>query len=466
MRKPFITLLLALVALTGWAQVNPTTTLQGSWSGKLKAGVASLTVVLHLEQADGYVKVTLDSPDQGVKGIPTYKEYLTDDSLAVKMEQLNATYRARLKDGKLDGTFSQMGMSFPLVLERGMPEVKRPQMPKPPYPYETEEVTFVNKADSATLAGTLTWPVGYDKQAKQKPIVVLFVSGSGQQNRDEELMNHKPFLVIADYFARRGIAVLRYDDRGVGRSTGDAAKATTLDFADDAEAAFTFLRKHKRIDSKRVGIVGHSEGALIAQIVAARCRKVSFVAFLGGQGCSGAEVLLQQNRSLFALQGVADSLIDLRLACMREFFNIADTIDPKGKMIPALQEVVARVCPGMGKSELEAIGMDKKSLFVWSQQLQLPWFKTFLKLNPAEYLPKVRCRILALGGEKDLQVPAKENLEKIKALTSGKADTRLMPSLNHLFQHCTTGSPEEYLTIEETISPEVLEILANWILEK
>ena len=210
MKKTIITLLLALGIGAGQAQVNSTTPLLGSWSGKLKAGVTSLTIVLHLEQADGNVKVSLDSPDQGAKGIPGIKEFLSDDSVAVKIESLNVTYRAKLKDGKLDGKFAQMGMSFPLVLERGVPEVKRPQMPKPPYSYETEEVTFKNEADGATLAGTLTYPVGYDKSAKQKPMVVIFVSGSGQQNRDEELMDHKPFLVIADSLARQGIATIGF----------------------------------------------------------------------------------------------------------------------------------------------------------------------------------------------------------------------------------------------------------------
>ena len=199
MKKTIITALLALVVLTGAAQVQPTTALLGSWSGKLKVGVMSLTIVLHLEQADGYVAVSLDSPDQGAKGISAFKEYLSDDSLAIKVESIGVTYRAKLKDGKLDGKFVQHGFTIPLELTQGVPEVKRPQTPQPPFPYETEEVTFRNERDSATLAGTLTWPVGYDAKSKQKPMVVIFVSGSGQQNRDEEHFEHKPFLDLADY---------------------------------------------------------------------------------------------------------------------------------------------------------------------------------------------------------------------------------------------------------------------------
>ena len=417
MRKPFITLLLALVALTGWAQVNPTTTLQGSWSGKLKAGVASLTVVLHLEQADGYVKVTLDSPDQGVKGIPTYKEYLTDDSLAVKMEQLNATYRARLKDGKLDGTFSQMGMSFPLVLERGVPEVKRPQMPKPPYPYETEEVTFVNKADSATLAGTLTWPVGYDKQAKQKPIVVLFVSGSGQQNRDEELMNHKPFLVIADYLARQGIATLRYDDRATGKSVGgDVKNATSEDFARDAAAGLDYLRNRKAFS--KVGILGHSEGGTIAFMLGGQ-KKVDFIVSLAGPTVKGDTLLAAQSNRIFSLSG-----------------------QPANMTVEKYRQTTAA--------------------------MKMPWIDWFNDYDPSDNIRKTHCPVFALNGDRDCQVISSLCLPALRQLLppSKKHLIKEYPGLNHLFQHCTTGLPTEYSQIEETISEEVLKDIAQWLMQQ
>ena len=206
MKQKILTLLFSLAAMAVQAQVQPTTALIGSWSGKLKFGPMSLTLVLHLEQADGYVTATLDSPDQGAKGIPAMKEFLDDDSLALSVESLAMTYRAKLKEGKLEGTFTQRGKSLPLVMTRGVPELKRPQQPHPPYPYKTQEVTFKNKADGAKLAGTLTWPVGYNRKTGAKPAVMLLVSGSGQQNRDEELMGHAPFLVLADYLARQDIA--------------------------------------------------------------------------------------------------------------------------------------------------------------------------------------------------------------------------------------------------------------------
>ena len=415
MKKTIITLLLALSTTISWAQVNPTTALLGSWSGKLNAGVTSLTIVLYLEQVDGIIIVTLDSPDQGAKGIPTKTEYLTDDSLAVKMEQLNAAYRARLKDGKLDGTFSQMGMSFPLVMERGVPEVKRPQMPKPPYPY-AEEVTFRNEADGATLAGTLTWPMGYDKNAKKKPVVVIFVSGSGQQNRDEELMNHKPFLVIADYLARQGIATLRYDDRATGQSVGgDVKNATSEDFARDAAAGLDYLRSRKAFS--KVGILGHSEGGTIAFMLGAQ-KKVDFIVSLAGPTVKGDTLLAAQSNRILELSG-----------------------QPANITVEKYRQTAAST--------------------------NLPWLNWFNDYDPSDNIRKTRCPVFALNGDRDCQVISSLCLPALKQLLppSKKNQIKEYPSLNHLFQHCTTGMPNEYGQIEETISEEVLKDIAQWLLQ-
>lgn len=412
MKKSITTALLALVALTVQAQVNTTTALLGSWSGKLKVGVASLTVVLHLEQADGYVTVSLDSPDQGAKGIPGKKEYLSDDSIAVKVESIGATYRARLKDGNLDGTFSQSGLSFPLIMTKGLPEVKRPQMPQPPYPYTTEEVTFTNDADGATLAGTLTYPIGYDK--KQKPMVVLFVSGSGQQNRDEELMNHKPFLVIADYLARQGIATLRYDDRATGRSVGGEVKnATSEDFARDAVAGIDFLRAKKAFS--KVGILGHSEGGTIAFMLGSQ-KKVDFIVSLAGPTVKGDTLLAAQSNRILSLSG-----------------------QPATMTVEKYRQTVA--------------------------PMKNHWIDWFNDYDPTENIRKTRCPVFALNGDRDCQVISTLCLPALKQLLppSKKHLIKEYPSLNHLFQHCKTGLPEEYGQIEETISPEVLQDIAAWI---
>ena len=412
MKKSIITALLALVVLTGQAQVSPTTALLGSWSGKLKVGAASLTVVLHLEQADGNVAVSLDSPDQGAKGIPGKKEYLSDDSIAVKVESIGATYRARLKDGKLDGTFSQSGLSFPLIMTKGVPEVKRPQMPQPPYPYTTEEVTFTNEADGATLAGTLTYPIGYDK--KQKPMVVLFVSGSGQQNRDEELMNHKPFLVIADYLARQGIATLRYDDRATGKSIGgEVRNATSEDFARDAAAGINFLRDKKAFS--KVGILGHSEGGTIAFMLSAQ-KKVDFIVSLAGPTVKGDTLLAAQSNRILSLSG-----------------------QPATMTVEKYRQTVA--------------------------PMKNHWIDWFNDYDPTENIRKTRCPVFALNGDRDCQVISTLCLPALKQLLppSKKHLIKEYPSLNHLFQHCKTGLPEEYGQIEETISPEVLQDIATWI---
>ena len=414
MKKSIITTLLALAALTSQAQVNSTTDLLGSWSGKLKVGAVSLTIVVHLQEADGNIVVTLDSPDQGAKGIPGKKEYLSDDSVAVKVESLGATYRARLKDGKLDGTFSQSGLSLPLVMTKGVPEVKRPQMPKPPYPYETEEVTFTNEADSATLAGTLTYPVGYDKSAKQKPMVVIFVSGSGQQNRDEELMDHKPFLVIADYLARQGIATLRYDDRATGKSVGgDVKNATSENFMRDAAAGIEFLRSKKAFS--KVGILGHSEGGTIAFMLGGQ-KKVDFIVSLAGPTVKGDTLLAAQSNRILSLSG-----------------------QPANMTVEKYRQTVA--------------------------PMKNHWIDWFNDYDPSENIRKTRCPVFALNGDRDCQVISSLCLPALEQLlpSSKKHLIKAYPSLNHLFQHCKTGLPEEYSQIEETISPEVLHDIAEWI---
>ena len=415
MKKTIITLLTAIAVMTSQAQVNSTTTLEGSWSGKLKVGAMSLTLVLHLEEADGYVKASLDSPDQGAKGISAYKDYLSDDSVAVKVESIGATYRAKLKDGKLDGTFSQMGMKIPLVLTKGVPEVKRPQEPKQPYPYDTEEVTFKNEADGATLSGTLTWPVGYDKNLKKKkPVVLLFVSGSGQQNRDEELMNHKPFLVIADYLARNGIATLRYDDRATGKSVGgDVKNATSEDFARDAAAGIEFLRSKKAFS--KVGILGHSEGGTIAFILGGQ-KKVDFIVSLAGPTVKGDTLLAAQSNRLLSLSGM-----------------------PANMTVEKYRQTATSA--------------------------KIPWLDWFNDYDPSDNIRKTRCPVFALNGDRDCQVISSLCLPALKVLlpSSKKHLIKEYPELNHLFQHCTTGLPDEYGQIEETISPEVLSDIAGWI---
>ena len=406
--------MLCLVAGVARAQVQPTTALLGSWSGKLNAGAVSLTLVLNFEQADGYVAVTLDSPDQGARGIGAYKDYLSDDSVALHIEALDVTYQARLKDGKLDGTFMQHGQSLPLVLEKGKYEARRPQEPKPPFPYKTEEISFCNERDGATLAGTLTYPLGYDPRQPGKTPVVLLVSGSGQQNRDEELMDHKPFLLIADFFARYGIATLRYDDRATGASVGGEVKnATTEDFMRDAAAGIAYLRKLKKFG--RVGCLGHSEGGTIAFMLGAQ-KKLDFLISLAAPGVKGDTLLVAQSNRILALSG-----------------QPADMTVEKYRQQDAVR--------------------------------QIPWIQWFCDYDPSADIRKTRCPVFALNGSLDCQVLSELNLTAVRQLlpNNPKNLVKEYPGLNHLFQHATTGLLTEYATIEETLSPEVLKDMARWI---
>ena len=424
MKKIILSLILAVAnALAATAQAD----LLGSWTGKLDLGVTKLTLVFHLKQADGRVKVTMDSPDQSAMGIPCTKDFLSYDSLAVSVKSINASYSGRLKDGKIVGTFKQIGMSFPLVLAKGTEELRRPQNPQTPFPYETEEVTFRNERDSATLAGTLTWPVGYNPKSKKKPVVALFITGSGQENRDEEIFDHKPFLVIADYLARHGIATLRYDDRATGASKGgDVRNATSEDFARDAAAGLAYLRSRKAF--AKVGIIGHSEGGLIGFMLGAqgkgRTRDVGnivgehpdFLVSLAGPGVKGDTLAASQSNRVMELYGgtgtmTVDSILNL----------------------PKMQNI--------------------------------PWYKWFIDYDPATDIAATRCPVFALNGDHDWQVISSLNLTAIERLLpkSKKNVTKEYPGLNHLFQHCTTGLMNEYRQIEETIAPEVLSDIAEWI---
>ena len=414
MKRNFLSLFLLLAAVTIHAQVQPTTALLGSWTGKLNVGAISLTLVLNFEQKDGYVVVTLDSPDQGAKGIGAYKDYLSDDSVAIHIDGVAINYCAKLKEGKLVGTFTQHGQSFPLVLEKGTYEVRRPQEPKAPFPYKTEEVTFRNERDGATLAGTLTYPLAYDPQQSKKTPVVLLVSGSGQQNRDEELMGHKPFLLIADFFARYGIATLRYDDRATGASVGGEVKnATTEDFMRDAAAGIDYLRKLKKFG--RVGVLGHSEGGTIAFLLGAK-KKTDFIVALAAPGVKGDTLLVAQGNRILELSGQPATM----------------TVE-SFRQDPTVQ--------------------------------QMTWMHWFCDYDPSADISKTRCPVFALNGDRDCQVIASQNLRALERLLPKNPlnQCKEYAELNHLFQHCTTGLPTEYSTIEETLSPEVLKDMAQWI---
>ena len=386
--------------------------IKGSWKGELDFVSSKLAVVFHF---DGDV-CTMDSPDQGAKDIPAEVGFVSADSVSISNRQLDMAFSGKLRDGKIVGRFSQRGLSMPLVLTPGEFVRNRPQTPEPPFPYRLEDVSFSN--GDAVLSGTLVYPEGWN--ARKKVPVALMVSGSGLQNRDEELFGHKPFLVIADYLARNGIATLRYDDRGTGTSTGDAANATTEDFMKDAAAGLDYLRSLGKF--RKIGVIGHSEGGGIAFMLASRGR-TDFIVSLAGPGVQGDSILLLQNLNALRQAGSP-------MTVTKEFVRAS----------------------------------------VKSQNS--PWLDYFMDYDPAADISGIRCPALILNGDRDVQVEAAVNIPSIESnlprnrrgkYVSKHTEVKVYPGLNHLFQHCVTGQPFEYKDIEETVSPEVLEDISRWI---
>ncbi|MDR0962529.1 MAG: alpha/beta hydrolase [Mediterranea sp.] len=425
----------------------------GDWMGALKLPGVSLRLVLHISQTDeGGYAATLDSPDQNAKGMPVSTTSFAEGVLKIAMPNLMMEYEGTLQgDTLLDGTFKQMGQTFKLQFKRaaaGALTLHRPQEPKAPFPYYIEEVRFDNPQAGITLAGTLTLP---RESGGPYPAVVL-ISGSGAQNRDEELLGHKPFLVLADYLTRAGFAVLRYDDRGSFASTGDYKTATTFDFSTDAEAALNYLQTRKEINSKQIGFAGHSEGGLIAPMIAARNGDVAFVILLAAPGVRGDQVLLAQQEALLAQSNLDEQTVAAALATNKMLFE--KITQSSG----SFEQIKAAALQELPQAQREEVG----------RQLT-PWMFYFLKCDPVPYLEKTRCPVLALNGDKDLQVIATQNLPAIReALLKGgnqRVTTHLLPGLNHLFQECTTGMPQEYQTIEQTFSPKALQVIVNWLRE-
>lgn len=428
------------------AQVGP---IAGDWYGDLQAGPNKLPLVFHV-QADGAASV--DSPAQGALGLKA-KAAFADGKATLTLILPPATFEGQLSaDGKtLAGNWLQNGASLPLAMSRTPPAVvpaNRPQTPKPPFPYRAEEVSYANPASGLKLAGTLTLPQG------QGPFpVAVLITGSGSQDRDETLFEHKPFLVLADALTRRGVAVLRVDDRGVGGSErGELKTATSLDFATDVAAGVAFLRDRKDIDADRVGLIGHSEGGLIAPIVAAKDPRIAFVVLLAGTGVPGSEVMKTQSRDIALAGGAPPAQAEEQARLIGEANTVALSEPDLGKVGP---RVVAL---------LTEKGAPPATAEVQGRLLSLPWYRAFLTLAPADYLRQVRAPVLAVNGEKDTQVSASQNLPAIKAALASNRDVTILPlpGLNHLFQTARTGAPSEYVQIEETIAPSALTAIVDW----
>ncbi|MFV0390624.1 MAG: alpha/beta hydrolase family protein [Paludibacteraceae bacterium] len=439
----------------------------GKWNGTIKVSNTELLLVLHVKESGDSLTAVMDSPDQRAYGIPVSSISFYKTDLIFSIASLGASYHGKFDDtGIIRGEFSQMGVSVPLNLSRSEIEKNvpnRPQEPKPPFPYLTEEVTFTNSKDHVTLAGTLTKP----NQKGKFPVVVL-ISGSGPQNRDEELMGHKPFLVIADYLTRNGIGVLRYDDRGTAESTGDFSTATTFDFANDAEASVQYLLTRKDVNTEKIGLIGHSEGGIIAPIVASRNKKVAYVVLLAGTGVRGDELLLMQQKAMAKVSGIPESAIieneKLNRPLFREIIESPDTVELRSRLHRIMERSLNENLLLKQQLSVEQLN-DMVSVTV--DRLLSPWMYHFIKYDPYPNLKKVKCPILALNGSNDLQVPAKVNLSAIQKAFHESGNTNVtiveISGLNHLFQESKTGSPDEYAKIEQTFSPKALEEILNWI---
>ena len=441
----------------------------GQWNGLLKVQGTQLRLVFNISKtATGYTS-TMDSPDQGAKDIPTSSTSYENSVLTIKIDNAKIEYIGTVgKDNTIIGNFSQAGQTFPMNLSHDEIEIikaKRPQNPIEPYPYYSEEVTFKNKKAGVTLSGTLTLP----KKEGIYPVVIL-ISGSGPQNRDEELMSHKPFLVLSDYLTRNGIGVLRYDDRGTASSTGDFKTATTQDFATDVQAAVAFLMTKKGVNKKKIGLIGHSEGGIIAPMVAAKSKNVAFIVLLAGTGIPGDELLLLQQELIGRASGESEENLILGKKENTELFEIikkSTDLDQLKKDLSIHMLASLKENPDSGKPEGVS---DAEYVEYTVEQIATPWMVNFIKYNPANILEKVKCPVLAINGSKDLQVPSKENLTAIHAaLIKGgnqKVTIKELDLLNHLFQECETGSPSEYSEIEQTFSPVALGLVLNWINEQ
>jgi len=461
------TLIFSVAAASPGSAAQKAPSIEGTWLGTLQVPATKLRVVFNITaKPDGSLLATLDSPDQGATGIAVSRVGLEKNQVTLEVSAVQGHYEGTLSEAgsTIDGKWTQGGISLDLVLKRvkEAPKPVRPQEPKKPYPYIEREVTYENAKAGVTLAGTLTMP-----RTGEPFAAVLLITGSGAQDRDETVCGHKPFLILADYLTRRGIAVLRVDDRGVGGSTGDASQATSEDFAEDAIAGVEYLKTRKQIDPKRIGLIGHSEGGIIAPMAAVRSPDVSFIVLMAGTGVSGDEIIEAQIAGLLKIAGADRTLIDSVIQCQRQAVEIVkQETDPevlKQKVRKVIEDTVSK----LDEAQKKAIGYSDAYADMQTNAVTSKWFHFFFMHDPTSVLRKVKCSVLAINGELDMQVPAKQNLPAIEqALRDGgntRATVKELPGLNHLFQTAETGAFDEYARIEETMSPLALETVAEWI---
>ena len=444
MKKIILTLALAVLSFLSLSAQDIT----GIWYGVLKVGAMELPMSFNIKKDGQQYTSTMSVPMQSVKDAPVESTTYRNDTLTFEIPQLVFVYKGRVESGsRIKGLFVQHGQTFSLDLgrEKTYESATRPQTPQPPFPYTATDVTFRNESAGIKLAGTLTVP----EEGENFPAVVL-VSGSGSQNRDEELFEHKPFLVLANYLSRNGIAVLRFDDRGFAESEGDARTATTADFATDALAGIRYLKNRKEVNPDKIGVIGHSEGGIIAFMLAAKEKDVAFVVSLAGSTIKGDSILLLQSEAIGRGYGMTEEALAVARSLNKSVYDAVQSTDDAEELDEKLTAI-------LGTSE------QAKSQV---RQMTNNWMRFFLKYDPSADIRNIHIPTLALFGGKDVQVLAEPNAESFKNNipdTNKNAEVKVYPGKNHLFQNAVTGLSNEYQLIEETISTDVLQDIAGWI---
>jgi hypothetical protein len=433
--------------------------IDGNWQGTLDANAVKLRIVFKIVNTQDGLTAQMQSPDQSPAWIAASSVTRSGSSLIIALNGIGVVFDGKISAdlSSIDGTFTQMGNGLPLLIKRvkdqAALEPRRPQNPVKPYPYREEDVTYASTTAGNTLAATLTIPPG-----KGPFPAVLLIVGSGPHDRDESLMGHKPFLVLADYLTRKGIVVLRADKRGVGKSTGDAATATSADYATDAEAGVAYLKTRVEVDPRKIGLIGHSEGGIVAPMVAARNPSIAFIVMMAGSGVPGDQIIVEQVRLLAEVNGVSKEKAAENAAKERELITLIEKEKDDAVLKKELHD------------KLAADGVPEAQISPSIMAVTSPWFRNFLTYDPATALRKVTCPVLAINGSLDLQAPPAQNLPAIrKALEDGgnkHFEVDELPGLNHLFQTAKTGSPAEYAQIEETFAPVALDKMASWILKQ
>jgi pimeloyl-ACP methyl ester carboxylesterase len=453
----------------------------GVWNGALHVQPKDIPIVFHIARdSSGKLIATFDSPSQNAFNLPVSEVITKSDSVILLIAMLNGKYAGLLGgDARtIEGRWFQGGGSLPLTVTKTsdsstVRELRRPQTPKPPFPYQTKEVEYWNADKTIRFGGTLTYPGGDEGEAGQRRFpAILLITGSGQQDRDETLFGHKPFAVIADHLTRHGFLVLRVDDRGMGTTTGDFSQATTLDFAKDVEAGLDFLESLPEVDKAKIGLLGHSEGGMIAPMVADARKEVKFIVLLAGPGEPCGQLLVQQSEAVSISQGMAPAdakagseLVRIAVEEINKNLDSASTVNHIRSRVVDWAKTVDSVT--LAKIRARNSGSMDEVIVQTMKTMGSTWFRYFIAFDPRPYLEKLSCKVLALNGSKDVQVVAGPNLAGMRAALkkshAQEYEVIELPGLNHLFQTCASCSPAEYGELEETFSPKVLEVIDQWL---